>query len=80
MRLNAIITLSAVCFGVCIAIAAQMSVQAAMPQGRAGQNGPPQPAPKEMTAPDIPGVIRGGTKVTLLRDGFNGTEAVITMR
>jgi len=77
MRLKAISTLSALCFGVCIVIAAQMRAQAAMPQAR--QNEPPQPAPKEMTAPDIPGVIRGGTKVTLIRDGFNGTEAVITM-
>jgi hypothetical protein len=49
------------------------------PQGRAGQNQPPEPAPKEMVAPDIPGVIRGGTKVVLLRDGFNGTEGVISM-
>ena len=32
-----------------------------------------------MVAADIPGVIKGGTKVTLIRDGFNGTEAVITM-
>jgi hypothetical protein len=33
---------------------AQMSAHATMPQGRAGQNEPPQPAPKEMIAPDIP--------------------------
>jgi hypothetical protein len=46
---------------------------------RGGQDQPPQPAPKEMSAPDIPGVIRGGTKVTLIRDGFNGTEGVISM-
>ena len=32
-----------------------------------------------MNAADIPGVIRGGTKVTLIRDGFNGTEGVISM-
>lgn len=46
-----------------------------------GQNPaqPPEPALKEVTAPDIPGVIKGGTKVTLLRDGFNGTEGVISM-
>jgi len=40
---------------------------------------PPEPALKEATAPDIPGVIKGGTKVVLLRDGFNGTEGVIAM-
>jgi gluconolactonase len=46
-----------------------------------GQNPaqPPEPALKEATAPDIPGVIKGGTKVVLLRDGFNGTEGVIAM-
>src|SRR5207237_9122845 len=40
---------------------------------------PPEPALKEVIAPDIPGVIKGGTKVVLLRDGFNGTEGVISM-
>jgi hypothetical protein len=50
-----------------IVIAAQMSAHATMPQGRAGQYEPLQPAPQEMIAPDIPGVIRGGTKVTLIR-------------
>lgn len=40
---------------------------------------PAEPALKEVTAPDIPGVIKGGTKVVLLRDGFNGTEGVIAM-
>jgi len=79
MRLNAIVTVSAACVVVCVSIATQIGVRAAMPQGRAGQNGPPPPAPKEMVAADIPGVIKGGTKVTLIRDGFNGTEAVITM-
>jgi gluconolactonase len=46
-----------------------------------GQNPaqPPEPALKEAIAPDIPGVIKGGTKVVLLRDGFNGTEGVISM-
>lgn len=46
-----------------------------------GQNPaqPPEPALKEAIAPDIPGVIKGGTKVVLLRDGFNGTEGVIAM-
>jgi gluconolactonase len=39
----------------------------------------PEPALKEVIAPDIPGVIKGGTKVVLLRDGFNGTEGVISM-
>jgi glucose/arabinose dehydrogenase len=79
VRLKAIVAVSASCFVVCVLIAAQIGVRAAMPQTRGGQNQPPQPAPREMTAPDIPGVIKGGTKVTLIRDGFNGTEAVISM-
>jgi gluconolactonase len=40
---------------------------------------PPAPALKETIATDIPGVIKGGTKIVLLRDGFNGTEGVIAM-
>ena len=52
--------------------------------GRAGaQNpapqAPPPPALKETVATDIPGVIKGGTKIVLLRDGFMGTEGVIAM-
>lgn len=38
---------------------------------------PPEPALKEVIATDIPGVIKGGTKVVLLRDGFSGVEGVI---
>jgi hypothetical protein len=37
------------------------------------------PALKEVTALDIPGVTKGGTKVVLLRDGLNGTQGVISM-
>ncbi len=40
---------------------------------------PPAPALKETVATEIPGVIRGGTKIVLLRDGFMGTEGVISM-
>lgn len=40
---------------------------------------PPAPALKETIATDIPGVIKGGTKIVLLRDGFMGTEGVIAM-
>lgn len=44
------------------------------------QNQPaPEPALKEVIAIDIPGVIKGGTKVVLLREGFNGVEGVISM-
>src|SRR5262245_38950879 len=53
--------------------------------GLAGRQNPPaaappqEPALKEVVAADIPGVIKGGTKVTLVREGFNGVEGVIAM-
>jgi gluconolactonase len=30
-------------------------------------------------APDIPGVVAGGTKVTVIKDGFDGTEGPVTL-
>jgi gluconolactonase len=48
-------------------------------QGGGGQEGPPPDPAKELTAPDIPGVVKGGTKVQFIRAGFNGTEGVIMM-
>ena len=35
--------------------------------------------PAEVVASDIPGVIKGGTKVRLVRAGFNGAESPISM-
>jgi gluconolactonase len=67
------------CFLLCGVLTAQLDVRAASPQTRGAQNQPPQPAPQETIAADIPGVIKGGTKVTLVRDGFKGTEGVISM-
>lgn len=40
-----------------------------------GQN-PPGP-PTDTVAPDIPGVVKGGTKVQFIKDGFQGTEGPI---
>src|SRR5258705_9740090 len=40
---------------------------------------PPVKSPPETTAPDIPGVVRGGTKVELIRDLFHSTEGPIAM-
>jgi glucose/arabinose dehydrogenase len=56
-------------------------------QGRGeGQNqpyprlpAPPVKSPADTTAPDIPGVVRGGTKVQLIRDLFHSTESPIAM-
>jgi gluconolactonase len=53
----------------------------ALGQGRggAGQEGPPPDPTRELSAPDIPGVVAGGTKVQFIRAEFNGTEGVIAM-
>ena len=40
---------------------------------------PPVKSPPDTTAPDIPGVVRGGTKVQLIRDLFRSTEGPIAM-
>jgi gluconolactonase len=43
-----------------------------------GGRGPQEP-PTETTAPDIPGVVKGGTKVQVIKSGFQGTEGPIGM-
>lgn len=40
---------------------------------------PPAAVLKETTATDIPGVIKGGTKIVLIKEGFGGTEGPISM-
>ena len=40
---------------------------------------PPVKSPPDTTAPEIPGVVRGGTKVQLIRDLFHSTEGPIAM-
>lgn len=53
--------------------------QAPAPGAQTGQK--PAPAPlKEAVATDIPGVIKAGTKVVLLRDGLQSTEGVIALQ
>jgi gluconolactonase len=42
-----------------------------------GQAPPQPPAPTETVAPNIPGVVAGGAKVQLIRDGFQSTEGPI---
>src|SRR5262245_30584984 len=41
--------------------------------------GPWTKVPPDTTASDIPGVVRGGTRVQLIRDLFQNTEAPIVM-
>ncbi len=57
--------------------AAQTPAQA--PAAARGQK-PPAPALKEVVATDIPGVIRAGTKIVLLREGLQSTEGVIALQ
>ncbi len=60
---------------------------AVAPQGGRGQQeqpyprlpNPPVKSPPDTTAPDIPGVVAGGTKVHLVRDLFHSTEGPIAM-
>jgi len=42
-----------------------------------GQAGGQNPTPVVTTAPDIPGVVKAGTRVQLIKAGFQGTEAPI---
>jgi gluconolactonase len=65
----------------CFVIAAcVLATTVALGQGRGGgQEGPPPDPARELTATDIPGVVKGGTKVQFIRANFNGTEGVITM-
>ena len=44
--------------------------------GRGRGNQPPPPA-AETTAPDIPGVVAGGTKVQLIKEGFTDAQGVV---
>lgn len=44
-----------------------------------GTQAPPDPPAVDTVAPNIPGVVAGGTKVQAIRDGFNGTEGPIAL-
>ena len=52
-------------------------------QGQAAGQAPgqaqPQAPPTDTEAPDIPGVVKGGTKVHVIKDGFRDTEGPIAL-
>jgi gluconolactonase len=49
-------------------------------QGRGGRQGaPPPPATDTTITTAIPGVVAAGTKVTVIKEGFTGTEGPITL-
>jgi gluconolactonase len=43
-----------------------------------GRGAPPPPA-TDKVAPDIPGVVAGGARVHVIKDGFNGSEGTIAL-
>jgi gluconolactonase len=44
-----------------------------------GQGQAPQPPATETVAPNIPGVIAGGTRIQVIKEGFQGTEGPIAL-
>src|SRR5262245_14188417 len=62
--------------GYVLVLAAAAAAQAP-PGGRAA--GAPQAPPADTVAPGIAGVVAAGTKVHLIKDGFNGSEGTITL-
>jgi gluconolactonase len=64
------------------ALAGSLSLGAQTPARGGGQRGgqaAAKPPLQEVVATDIPGIIKGGTKVVLLRAGFQATEGVIAL-
>jgi len=45
-------------------------------RGRGGPSGPPPPV-ADTVAPDIPSVVAGGTKVQLVKDGFQDAQGAV---
>src|SRR6187549_2615192 len=44
-----------------------------------GQGQTPPPPATDTVAPEIPGVVKGGTKVIVIKDDFQGTEGPIAL-
>lgn len=59
---------------VCVLSAAPLSAQ-----GGRGRGGAPQAPATNTVAPAIPGVIAAGTPVTVIKEGFQGTEGPIAL-
>jgi gluconolactonase len=70
-----------VCLAAAFALVTQRATAgqgASVPVQQGAPASQPDPA-QTLSAPDIPGVVKGGTKVEFIRAGFNGTEGVIAM-
>jgi len=64
----------------CVGVLSIAILGTALVQGQEGKGGPPalKPAP-ETVAPDIPGVVAGGTKVFVIKNGFDNTEGPVAL-
>jgi sugar lactone lactonase YvrE len=64
----------------CLGVLSIAILVTALVQGQEGKGGPPalKPAP-ETVAPDIPGVVAGGTKVFVIKNGFDNTEGPVAL-
>ena len=65
-----------------LAVAATLCVLSSMPalaQGRGGRGGAPEAPLTETVTPAIPGVVAAGTKVHIIKTGFQGTEGPIAL-
>jgi gluconolactonase len=74
--LRVVVLLGIVAAAGSLATLAQPPAPGAAPPGQK----PPAPALKEVAATDIPGVIKGGTRIVLLREGLQSTEGVIALQ
>jgi gluconolactonase len=61
----------------CVLSVAPLSAQRG--EGRGGRGGAPQKPATNTVAPAIPGVVAAGTPVTVIKEGFQGTEGPIAL-
>src|SRR5688500_20219724 len=62
-----------------IAVVMLCALSSASLYAQAPAAAPPRPPATETVAPGIPGVVAAGTKVTIVKDGFQSSEGPILM-
>lgn len=75
MKSKALIVIALCLLGSTFALAQDEGAPGRGRGGRGGQNEPPPPAP-ETTTLDIPGVVAGGLKVALVKEGFTDAQGL----
>jgi gluconolactonase len=63
----------------CLTVLCVVTLVSAFAQGQGKKKGGPRVPATDTVAPAIPGVVTGGTKVTVIKDGFQGTEGPVTL-